>query len=124
MSAGAAPRAVLAKPATGTHFVAERSFKSRLTVTLAGHMVTGALAADAVWTGLATAVAEETRRTDALAGGSSESRRALARALVRGAGRPVLTVTGQGAVRPPAALGTHAVAVNACPAGQTAAVSR
>lgn len=45
-------------------FIAERPFKTRLTVTLAGHMVTGATAVDAMRTCLATAVAKETRRTD------------------------------------------------------------
>lgn len=45
-------------------FIAERPFKTRLTVTLAGHMVTGATAVDAMRTRLATAVAKETRRTD------------------------------------------------------------
>lgn len=130
-------------------FIAERPFKTRLTVTLAGHMVTGAIAVDAMRTHLATAVAKETRRTDwegvgetsgersgwekiccqgtdtwnrytwcvwvltALAGGSSESRRTLAHALVGWARRSILTVTGQGAVRPPATFSTHAVTVNA-----------
>lgn len=45
-------------------FVAECPFEPGQTVTLAGHMVTRATAVDAVRTGLATAVAKETRRTD------------------------------------------------------------
>lgn len=45
-------------------FVAERPFEPGQTVTLTGHVVTGAIAVDAVRTGLATAVAKETRRTD------------------------------------------------------------
>lgn len=45
-------------------FVAKCSFEPGQTVTLAGHVVTGAIAVDAVRAGLATAVAKETRRTD------------------------------------------------------------
>lgn len=123
IGAPAAPHTVLSKAPAGTHLVAQSSFESGQTVTLTRDVVAGSVTMDALRTCLAAAVAEITWRADPLAGGASVPRSALAGAFVRRARRSVLTGAGEGAVRTPAALRTHTVAVDAGPAGQTAAVT-
>lgn len=103
---------VFPKSATGTHFVAEGSGEARQAVAQAGDVVAGPAAVHALRARLAAAMPVETGGTDPLAGGASEPRRALADAIVGGAGSPVFTVAGQGAVGTPASLGTHAVTVD------------
>lgn len=123
VGAAAAPGTVLPIESTGTHLIAQRPLEARQAITLPGHVMTRPVTVDTLWTRLTAAMAEVTWRTNSLARGPAEPRRTFTRALIRGTGSSVLAVTGQGTVRPPPALGTHTVTVNACPSGQTATVS-
>lgn len=122
VGAGAAECTALPIPATGTHFIAEGALKAWQAVTLPRDVVARPVAVHAVRASLATAVAKIPWRTDALASGAPVAWRTLTGALVWGTGRPVLTVTRQGAVRAPPALCTHTVTVDPCPSSQTSAV--
>lgn len=94
VSAGAAPRTVLPKPATGAHIFAQDPFEPWEAVTLARDVMTWPVVMDTRGTRLAAAVAEVTRGTDTQTGGPSVTWGTFTGALVRGAGGPVLAVTG------------------------------
>lgn len=108
---------------TGTHLVAERAEESWQAVAVPGHVVTGTAAVHALRAWLAAVVSIEARGANSLAQGSSVARCTVTGAVLRSTGSPVLTATGDGAVRSPAALGAHIVTVDACPASKAAAVT-
>lgn len=102
--------------------VAERAGESRQAVAVSRHVVTGAIAVHALGTGLAAVVSIKPRGANSLAQGSSVSRCTVTGPILWGAGSPVLTAAGDGAVGSPAALGADVVTVDACPACKAAAV--
>lgn len=114
---------VLPKFPTGTHLVAEGAGEARQAVAVAGHVVTGTIAVHALGTRLAAVVAIKPWGANSLAQGSPVSWCTVTGSILRGAGSPILTAAGDGAVGSPAALGADVVTVDACPARKAAAVA-
>lgn len=103
---------VFPKSAAGTHFIAEGACEARQAVTQACDVVAGPTAMHTLRARLAAAMPIKTRGADSLTSGASEPWRTLTDAVIRGAGSPIFTVAGKGAVGAPAPLSTHAVTVD------------
>lgn len=123
VGAAAAPGAVFTEATAGTNLVAQRPLEPGQAVALSRDVVARPITVDALRTRLTAAVAEVSRRADPLTRGSSEPWSALTGSVVWRTRCSVLTVTGDRAVWPPAALGTHTVTVDTGPSGQTSAVT-